>query len=134
MTHFHQQVVGDGSANWSRLNQSLYAVTFVTQGERDKCRCCILCLESDHAEVCSVLTICQFASSSRRVRGDQESRDSSSATAAREPVAWPASHGIKGIATSQFENTAMYVFAVLMTTRSLVALGYKMSTTASLEG
>ena len=58
-SHFCQQVVGDESADWLRLNQSLYAIAFVTQGERDQCRCYILCLESDHAEartVCSVFT------------------------------------------------------------------------------
>ena len=48
--HFRQQVVGDESADWSRLNQSLYAVTLVTQGERETRRSCVLCLESYHAE------------------------------------------------------------------------------------
>ena len=49
-SYFRQQAVGDDKADWSRLNQSLYAVTFIAQGERTKGRCCVLCLESDHAE------------------------------------------------------------------------------------
>ena len=49
-SYFPQQAVGDDKADWSRINQSLYAVTFIAQGERDKGRCCVLCLESDHVE------------------------------------------------------------------------------------
>ena len=49
-SYFRQQVVGDDKADWSCLNQSLYAVTFVAQGERGKGRCCGICLESDHIE------------------------------------------------------------------------------------
>lgn len=49
-SHFRQQVVGDESADWSRLNPSLYAVTFITQGDRDKSKSCSVCLESDHTE------------------------------------------------------------------------------------
>jgi hypothetical protein len=41
---------GNQSAHWSKLNQSLYAVTFVAQGEREKSKNCMLCLESDHTE------------------------------------------------------------------------------------
>ena len=56
-THFRQQVVGDNSVDWSRLNQSLYVVTFGTQGERDRRRCCNLCLESGHVEEqCALFT------------------------------------------------------------------------------
>ena len=49
-SYFRQQAVGDDKADRSRLNQSLYAVTFIAQGERTRGRCCVLCLESDHAE------------------------------------------------------------------------------------
>ena len=49
-SYFHQQAVGDDKADWSQLNQSLYTVTFITRGERTKGRCCVLCLESNHAE------------------------------------------------------------------------------------
>ena len=49
-SHFRQQVVGNEAADWSRLNQSLYAVTFITQGDRDRTRSCVVCLESDHTE------------------------------------------------------------------------------------
>ena len=47
---FRQQVVGDESADWSRLNQSLCAVTFMAQASRDHGRSCGVCLESDHSE------------------------------------------------------------------------------------
>ena len=49
-SYFRQQVVGDDSADWSRLNQSLYAVTFITQGDRERAKSCVRCLESDHME------------------------------------------------------------------------------------
>ena len=49
-SYFRQQVVGDESADWSRLNQSLYAVTFMAQASRDHGRSCGVCLESDHSE------------------------------------------------------------------------------------
>ena len=49
-SYFRQQVVGDEKADWSRLNQSLYAVTFIAQGEREKGRSCSVCLESDHSD------------------------------------------------------------------------------------
>ena len=45
-----QQAVGNSSTDWSQIIQSLYAVTFMAQGEREKGRCCMLCLESDHFE------------------------------------------------------------------------------------
>ena len=48
--HFQQQVVGDDEADWSRLKQSLYVVTFIAQGEKEKGQCCLTCLESDHTE------------------------------------------------------------------------------------
>ena len=35
-SYFRQQAVGDDKADWSRLNQSLYAVTFIAQGERTR--------------------------------------------------------------------------------------------------
>lgn len=43
-------MVGNESADWSKLNQSLYAVTFIAQGDREKGRSCGICLESDHVE------------------------------------------------------------------------------------
>ena len=48
--YFRQQVVGDEKADWSKLNQSLYAMTFMAQGERDKGKSCVICLESDHTD------------------------------------------------------------------------------------
>ena len=48
--YFRQQAVGDDKLDWSCINQSLYAVTFIAQGDRGKGRCCVLCLESDHVE------------------------------------------------------------------------------------
>ena len=49
-SYFRQQAMGNSAADWSRINQSLYAVTFMAQSEREKGRCCMLCLESDHVD------------------------------------------------------------------------------------
>ena len=49
-SYFRQQVVGDEKADWSKLNQPLYAMTFMAQGERDKGKSCVICLESDHTD------------------------------------------------------------------------------------
>lgn len=53
--HFRQQVVGNESVDWSCLNQSLYAATFITQVDQDKSKSCVVCLESDHTEDQSAL-------------------------------------------------------------------------------
>ncbi len=45
---FHQQMAGDTSADWSKLNTFLYAVTFLAQA--GKGRSCSLCTESDHSD------------------------------------------------------------------------------------
>ena len=45
---FRQQVVGQKNADWSRLNSTLYAVTFLAQAGGGKN--CPLCMESDHKE------------------------------------------------------------------------------------
>ena len=47
-TMFRQQVAGDDKADWSKLNSSLYAVSFLAQS--GKGRSCTLCMEADHAE------------------------------------------------------------------------------------
>ena len=80
-SHFRQQVVGNEAADWSRLNQSLYAVTFITQGDRDKSRSCVVCLESDHTEEqCALYSPPRKSvTAPRRVGADRmlgESRDS----------------------------------------------------------
>ena len=49
-SYFRQQVVGNDGIDWSKLNQSLYAVTFIAQGEPEKGKSCMICLESDHAD------------------------------------------------------------------------------------
>ena len=49
-SYFRQQAVGYDKADWSCINQFLFAVTLMQQGRRDKGRCCVLCLESDHME------------------------------------------------------------------------------------
>ncbi len=50
---FRQQVAGNNTADWSQLNSSLYAVTFLAQASRGKT--CTLCMESDHVEeVCAL--------------------------------------------------------------------------------
>lgn len=45
---FRQQVAGRPDADWSKLNSTLYAVTFLAQAGTG--RTCPLCLESDHRE------------------------------------------------------------------------------------
>lgn len=77
-SYFRQQVVGDESADWSRLNQSLYAVTFITQADKDKGRSCVLCLEGDHTEEqCALYSPpIRPAGSSRRATSDRNSSDS----------------------------------------------------------
>ena len=74
---FRQQVVEDESADWPCLNQSLYAVTFVTQGEQDRGKSCVLCLESDHTEEqCALYSPVAKTSGSIRQSGvDRSSMD-----------------------------------------------------------
>ena len=45
---FRQQAVGNPAVDWSKLNPTLYAVTFLTQSGTGKN--CVLCMESDHRE------------------------------------------------------------------------------------
>ena len=67
-SYFSQQVVGDDSADWSKLNQSLYAVTFIAQGNRERGRSCAICLESDHTEEQCAL----YSSTSKSAAGRKE--------------------------------------------------------------
>ena len=78
-SYFRQQAVGDDSLDWSKLNQSLYAVTFIAQGERDKATCCTLCLESDHPnERCALYSPPLKSSvSARKERAPVEMREQS---------------------------------------------------------
>ena len=128
-THFRQQVVGNQSADRSKLNQSLYAVTFVAQGEREKCRNCMLCLESDHTEEQCALYVPpqkapKLANPGRRSGNGQttsESRDKCHrAEAKRQPHGL---HRTKEIAASRRANVAMCVCAVLGITGHHVARG-----------
>ena len=48
-TYFRQQVAGDPKADWSCLNTSLYAVTFLAQGGKGG-QSCTTCMESDHTQ------------------------------------------------------------------------------------
>ena len=48
-TYFRQQVVGDPTADWSRLNTPLYAVTFMAQGAKGG-QNCTTCMETDHTQ------------------------------------------------------------------------------------
>ena len=65
--------------DWSKLNQSLYAVTFIAQGERVKAGCCTLCLESDHPNELCALYAPPIKSSNfaRRDRAPTDSREQS---------------------------------------------------------
>ena len=51
-TYFRQQVAGDPKADWSCLNTSLYAVTFLAQGagHGKGGQSCTICMESDHTQ------------------------------------------------------------------------------------
>ena len=63
---------GTTRVDWSRLTQSLYVVTFGTQDERDRRRCCNLCLESDHVEEqCTLFTVSQKHSCVKRVSREE---------------------------------------------------------------
>ena len=46
---FRQQAAVSQSTDWSKLNSTLYAVTFLAQ-QGGKVRSCVYCLESDHVE------------------------------------------------------------------------------------
>ena len=78
--YFRQQVVGDDSADWSKLNQSLYAVTFIAQGDHEKGRSCGICLESDHTEEQCAL----FSSATRSAPGRRENSLSERGSETRE--------------------------------------------------
>lgn len=78
-SYFRQQVVGDDSADWSKLNQSLYAVTFIAQGDREKGRSCVICLESDHAEEqCALYSSTARSTAGRREKSSAETKESAS--------------------------------------------------------
>ena len=47
-TMFRQQAVGNLDMDWSKLNPTLYAVTFLAQSGSG--RNCVLCMESDHSK------------------------------------------------------------------------------------
>ena len=73
-TYFQQQVAGGPKADWSCLNTSLYAVTFLAQGGKGG-QSCTTCMETDHTQYdCAVsrhrsqlptLAKCAYLSSSR---------------------------------------------------------------------
>ena len=48
-SYFRQQVAGNSSADWSHLNTSLYAVTFLAQGGKTGVNCST-CMGSDHTQ------------------------------------------------------------------------------------
>lgn len=47
-TMFRQQVANNPKVDWSKLNSSLYAATFLAQ-QNGKGKSCLFCLETDHA-------------------------------------------------------------------------------------
>ena len=73
---FRQQVVGHPDADWSKLNSTLYAVTFLAESGGGKN--CPLCMETDHKEDDCALSLAKPSSShrgssdgaSKRERGD----------------------------------------------------------------
>lgn len=113
-SYFRQQVVGNKHADWSRLNQSLYAITFIAQGERHRGRSCIICLESDHVEEQCAL----YIPSHKSVPGKWSAGERGTFNM-REPgrrkgqYVWHASPGIKVNAGSRHVSTATPVCGVL---------------------
>ena len=68
---FRQQVANDSQADWSKLNGSLYSVTFLAQ-QNGKGKTCLHCLETDHnASECALAPAKSFRSTTR----ERESRD-----------------------------------------------------------
>ena len=68
-TMFRQQVAVKPESDWSKLNNSLYSVTFMAQ-QNGRGRTCIHCLETDHSA-----SECALAPSSRQGRQPQHQRD-----------------------------------------------------------
>ena len=56
--YFRQQVAGNPAADWSRLNTALYAVTFLSQGNKNGTNCS-LCMGSDHTSQECAITLHQ---------------------------------------------------------------------------
>ena len=123
-SHFRQQVVGNEAADWSRLNQSLYAVTFITQGDRDRTRSCVVCLESDHTEEqCALYSLRGSRRQHRGGRGQSGWWGSlvipSSPPGGRDQAKWHVLPGIKGTVATRRANTGTCVFVATVTTASL---------------
>ena len=111
--------MGDNSADWSRLNQSLYVVTFGAQGERYRGRGCILCLESDHVkEQCTLFTASQKHNSIKRA-GREECSLTRDAPSPNRAAVWPVLPGIKATVISRLANTGMCAYSVAVSTGSL---------------
>ena len=114
-SYFRQQAVGDDKADWSRLNQSLYAVTFIAQGERTKGRCCVLCLESDHAEEqCALYT----PPPKQTYKKPAETGATPGRGGARAGGGCPASPGTRATAVFRLASTAMRAYGARATTVS----------------
>lgn len=65
-TAFRQQAATDPQCDWSKLNSSLYPVTFMAQA-RGKVKCCPHCLEPDHlGEDCALSPLSQREQSQRQ--------------------------------------------------------------------
>ena len=90
-TAFRQQAATDSQVDWSKLNSSLYPVTFMAQAS-GKGRCCVHCLEPDHAaEDCALSP-----------RGRQETRQRQ-----RSPGRSPSTRGVEwrsGGETSEYSG------------------------------
>ena len=122
-SYFRQQVVGDDAADWSKLNQSLYAVTFIAQGDRERGRSCVICLESDHAEEqCALYSSATRSAVGRKERSSSERGLEMKESASRR-VRWPASPGISQSADILPANTGTCVYGAEATTRSTSVRG-----------
>ena len=80
---FRQQAAGNPAVDWSKLNPTLYAVTFLTQSGTGKN--CVLCMESDHREEDCALSKSKGASSAVRPSSSRATQRGSGESSYRPP-------------------------------------------------
>ena len=101
-TMFRQQVSNDPKSDWSKLNSSLYAVTFLAQ-QNGKGKGCLYCLETDHTA-----PECALAPSKPQQVQKEESKSA---------VPKFAIHGTMVGALSRIADTGTFVRSVKETTK-----------------
>lgn len=117
--------MGNELAGWSRLNQSLYVVTFITQGDWDKSKSCVLCLESNHTEEQCTLYSSPMKPQSRLGRWEWivVHVTPSPRARGRAPASWRASPGIRAIVVCLRASIGTFASDAPVTTASPSAPG-----------